>query len=235
MLEKYSDDKKAIILDEIFNRYFNRNFGTMSKADFEVYLFHYYIEYLRENEPELCSDYALSNIMGITQSRVRNLKIKAELLYPREDFNNKWKEIFVGYIANANYQGGLVKMNIPEVDVLVELRHFMEENGWYDEYQLNPKLFQCPLEIFLKLCEKLDGEEIYISSEGCERLMKLKKNSESPDKNVIDTFLRGDIKGGLVKLGKNTTKEFIKLIPELIPGGIAVTEAIKLITKALVE
>jgi len=32
-----------------------------------------------------------------------------------------------------------VKVMIPEITVMMELRHFIEQNGWYDEYQLNPK------------------------------------------------------------------------------------------------
>ena len=59
-------------------RYFERNFGTMAKTDFETLLFSIYIEHLLDNNQPF-DDYAMSKALGITQSKVRTLKLRKEL------------------------------------------------------------------------------------------------------------------------------------------------------------
>lgn len=234
MLGKYDYEEKSRCLDEILIHYFNRNFGTMSKADLEILLFHILLEYKREKEPELCSDYELSNVLGISQARIRNLKQRVELVYPRENFSEMWKEYFAGYIKYAKYDEhtGLVKMNIPDVAVMVELRNFMEINSWYNEYQLNPKLFQCPLSIFIELCQKIDGEEVTIDRETKKKLKELEKTLINFDeKNAINLMAEGNVKEGFIKLGSKISESLLTDLLGIVPFGTTV----KMLYEALVK
>ena len=139
----WTDKEKTRLTDWMNQNYFdNQNFGSTSKADFELFLFSLYVDHLIDNK-ETFDDYTVGKQLGITISRVRSLKEKKELKYHREDYC--WVAYFIACIENARYDeiAHLVKVNIPDVNVIKDVRYFLEQNGWYDEYQLNPKLFQC--------------------------------------------------------------------------------------------
>lgn len=218
--ELYSDGKKAELFDKICEHYFTRNFGTMTKSEFELLLFNMLLNYLRDELPNEISDYSISNILGISQTRVRNLKQRAELVYPRVNFDKTWKDDFKNYIQYARYdeKTGLVKVNIADVTVITELRNYMEENKWYDEYQLNPKLFQCPVEIFLELCQKMDDKRIHLNETQIKNIERIKKKSNLDDK-AIDLIKQGKVKEGVQKLAKTTAKEGISELLSVIPFG----------------
>ncbi len=80
----------------------------MSKADIELMMFHFYIEkmvtdFKDENgilDYKKCSDYKISKDLGITQQRVRNLKVKNQLVYPIE---YDWKAALSQLIKNVRY------------------------------------------------------------------------------------------------------------------------------------
>lgn len=220
MFDDYSEKRKAKLFDQISGKYFDKNFGTMTKSEFELLLFNMLLEYLRDKKPNDLSDYSISKVLGISQTRVRNLKQRAELVYPRKDFEDVWKEYFKKYIQYARYDDktGLVKVNIPDVTVITELRNFMEENKWYDEYQLNPKLFQCPVEIFLELCQKMDDKEIRLNETQIKNIDKIKKKSNLDDK-AIDLIKQGKVKEGVQKLAKTTAKEGLGELLNVIPFG----------------
>ena len=232
MFELYSDTEKAKLFTEITEHFFDRNFGSMSKSDYEVLLFRMLLDYLRKKEPERCSDYQMSKILGISQSRIRNLKIKAELIYPRKDFDKAWKLLFTEDVRNAKYDetSGLVKMNIPDITVLTELRNYMENNGWYNEYQLNPKLFQCPLDIFIYLCQKIDDENLIIDDKAKKRIKELEEQKiNEKEKNVIELFQSGNYSEAISKYGKKISKQFLEELLETVPFG----KTLKILLEAL--
>lgn len=69
----FSDKEKEDAFDVIAGLYFNRNFGSVSKADFETLLFSIYIEHLIDNNLPY-DDFSMSNSLGISESRIRTLK-----------------------------------------------------------------------------------------------------------------------------------------------------------------
>lgn len=218
----FTEDEKATAFNQISERYYKRNFGTMSKTDFETLLFHIYIEHLLDkNEP--FDDYTMSKSLGITQSKVRNLKLRKELQYPREGF--EWKESFADSIRNAAYDDTtrLVKMIVSDVNVLTELRYYMETNGWYDEYHLNPKLFQCRLDFFLKLCSSLDKDGFHLNMQAEKTLKELKNKAGSErEKSAIGCLLSGFAEDGMRELSQVASKAIIIEVLKCIPfGGVA--------------
>ncbi len=235
MLEGYTDKRKSQCLDEILSHYFERNFGTMAKSDFETLLFHIYIDYKREYEKGRCDEYELSRELGISQQKVRNLIKKTELIYPRDNFQEMWKEMFVDDIKYANYddRSGLVKMHVSDPLVMDELRHYMEANSWYSEYQLNPKLFQCPLNMFISLCQKLDGQEdVHIDKETEKKLKELQKTQINEDgRSAIELLIGGDIKNGLGKLAGNVGENVVQEVIRCIPFGKTVNVLYEALTK----
>ena len=60
----FTDEEKIIVFDKIAELYFEKNFGSTTKADFETLLFSEYLEHcMRCDEP--FDDYSLSKKLRI--------------------------------------------------------------------------------------------------------------------------------------------------------------------------
>ena len=96
--------------------------------------------------------------MGITETQVRNLKVKSQLLYKIE-FD--WEKAFASLVKNARYDEDTKKvvMSIPDPNLLREIEHQIEENGAFIEKQLNSKILQIRVEYFLDLLCIMEPEE----------------------------------------------------------------------------
>ena len=149
-----SDDNsvKAAAFDKLAEEFYFGNFGSMSKSDLEVLMFSIYIEQiLKQSEEDFSfySDYALSKQLGITQTRVANLKVKKELRYPYQGFD--WKTSFQRILKNARFEDEKIRLHIPDKNLFLELKNAVEESGGYVEMQLNPSLLQISPEDFVAL------------------------------------------------------------------------------------
>ena len=73
---------------------------------------------------------------------------------------------------------------IRDVTLMTELRNFLEENGFVNEYSLNPNLFSCSVDVMLKMWAILSGEDPNIVSKTLvdyideNNKQKLKENSK---------------------------------------------------------
>ena len=212
----FTNEEKIALFDKIAELYFNKNFGSTSKADFETLLFSEYIEHhLRYNHK--IDDYTLSKKLGITQSRVRSLKERKELKYPYKDFN--WKTAFASAVENAKYDehDHYVKFIIQDVNVMNETRHFIEEKGWYDECSLNKKLLRIPLNCFTEICLEEESIAVLFSAEAKKEVKKI-----SSSDNAILQFLNDFSKDGLKAFLMSAGKEAMLSVLECLPfGGIA--------------
>lgn len=176
----FSTEDKAAAFDKIAEKYFNKNFGTLQKADFEVLLFSIYINRILDKGEENVidySDYTLAKELGIAQTRIKNLKVKKQLQYPRENFN--WRESFIKLWENARYENGKIKIYIPDVNLFNEIQNAIEENGGFIEKQLNPKLLQVSPEYFVDV--------LLLSSEESDRKTLRKEIKSIITKNGGDT------------------------------------------------
>lgn len=160
--EEYFPDEqaKARAFDKIAERYYCANFGTMSKSDFETLLFSIYLEQILDRDESdftKYSDYTLSKLLGVTQSKISSLKVKKELLYPYEKFN--WRESFKRISNRAVYENEKIKLLIPDRNLYLELKNAIETRGGYVEVQLTANLLQVPLSYFLDLMVVISEDE----------------------------------------------------------------------------
>ena len=121
----------------------------------------------------------------------------------------------------------MVKIPIGDVNVLLDLQNYVESKGWYVEYQLNPKLFQCRTDIFLALCSNLQDEnrdcDFTLSRETRGKLKELqKKASAESEKTALEKILSGSFEDGIQELLLNASKIIITETLRAIPfGGLA--------------
>lgn len=178
--ELFTAREKAAAFDEIAKRYYDMNFGTMSKSDFETLLFSLYLEQIlkkSEAEYKTYSDYTLSKELGISQSKISTLKVRKELQYPYSNFN--WRVSFNRVSENAVYENGKIKLLIPDKNLYLEIKNAVETSGGYIEMTLTQNLLQIRPEYFIDL--------IVAMSETEERdtiREKIKKLAKEKDKDI---------------------------------------------------
>lgn len=163
---KFTPEEKIKYFDQIAARYYERNFGQVSKADMELLMFHFYLEKMIENccaedgtvDYNQCSDFKISKELGITQQRVRNLKVKKQLAFPVE-FD--WKISLARLTKNARFDPDThkVTLSIPDPNLYLEIQNFIEEQGAYIEKQLNGKVLQLRAEYYIDLILMMEPEK----------------------------------------------------------------------------
>jgi hypothetical protein len=161
----FNNEEKIKMFDEIAGHFYNANFGQMSKSDSELMMFNFYIKAMIEKNKNhdgtidynRCSDYKISKDLGITQQRVRNLKVKNQLINPI-DFS--WQNAFATLVENACYDSvsKKVTVNIPDPNLYYEIENFIDEHGAYVEKQLNRKILQLRVEYFIDLVLEIEPE-----------------------------------------------------------------------------
>lgn len=199
----FSESDKAQCFDKLAARFYNANFGQMSKADIELLMFDFYLcQMIKAHKADdgsinynECSDYKISQDLGITQQRVRNLKIKKQLVYP---VDYEWEVAFAKLIKNARYDPKTKKiaLNIPDPNLFIEIQNFVESRGSYVEKQLNSKILQIRAEYFIELVVSLEPEESRKKI-----IRNLKKHLQESDKenaafdspNIWKTLIDGNI------------------------------------------
>ena len=185
----FSDSEKIAMFDVISSKFYNSNFGSLSKSDFELLMFNFYIKKMIESNKNSdgtidynkCSDYKISKELGITQQRVRNLKIKNHLVNP---IHFDWEKALATLTRNARLDKNTKKvmLNIPDPNLYLEIQNFIEESGAYIEKQLNGKILQIRVEYYVNLI--LNSEE---ESSRKEIIKKLKKDfSKTEEEKFFD-------------------------------------------------
>ena len=173
-------------------------------------MFSIYIEQIldrTEADINTYSDYTISKDLGITQSRVRNLKEKKELKYPYSDF--EWKKSFERVSRNAIYEDGKIKIELRDKNLYNELKNCIECMGGFVDVQINNTLLQVSYKYYVDFLCELEDEKSKIEKE----LKKILK------KNGIEYFDNKTIKQQLIESGIDITENLICDIIEQIPFG----------------
>ena len=226
--EKYeslfdSPEKKAKAFDKLARNYYQGNFGSMSKSDIDVLMFSIYLEEILERSEEdisTYSDYTLSHQLGITQSRVSNLKQKKQLQYPYDRF--KWQTAFERCCKNARPDGGKIKINLRDINLFYELKNQIDENGGYVETSLTRNLLIISPSDFFTLTESI------MTDEEKNELKKEIRKQYSNNKDLIDSLEKESISKAISTQFKETMPSFLAdILVGVVTGGpgIAILKA----------
>lgn len=217
---------KAEAFDKLAELYFYSNFGTASKTEIDILMFSLYLEQILNSSPDdftTYSDYTLSKQLGITQSKVCNMKVKKELIYPYEDFD--WKKMLLAVSKNVIVEDQRIKLYIPDRNVYLEIKNAVESNGGFVDVTLTGNLLVLRQAYFLDLLVAI--------SENIDKKTIKKELADILKKNADITIAETDAIGKA--LLNQTPKLIIDLLGECIPvfGGVIkcigenVLEAIK--------
>ena len=228
----FTEKEKCEMFDEMAQKFYHANFGQASKADIELLMFHFYLKkIICDNldkdgtiDYNKCSDYKISKELGITQQRVRNLKIKNHLIYPI-DF--QWEHALAKLTEKARYdkESKKVCLNIPDPNLYLEIQNFIEEHGAYIEKQLNSKVLQIRAEYYIDLILHLEPDE---SRKRIVKKLKSHFEAEGKDDTAFDEKKIGK---SLIDLGTNAITLVELIAPEFSVTNCIAKSLISLLTK----
>ena len=179
----FSEQEKIALADDILPLFLNKNFGTVQKTEIELVVFHHYLKHCKSLNTSV-SDLNVGKQLGITPARVRNMKLKDYL--HQDDDDSIWKQELLKQMNETSFEirGKDILFVIRDVTLMTELRNFLEENGFVNEYSLNPNLFSCSVDVMLKMWAILSGKDPNIVSKTLvdyideNNKQKLKENSK---------------------------------------------------------
>lgn len=197
----FDDVEKIKAFDRISECFLKQNFGSVSKGDLELIFFSILLEHCRKNNMKY-DDYTLGNILGITQQRVRNLKIKNQLRYPDNTYD--WQAELAQLAQNVRYSEddrfALISLDNPIL--MIEIQYFIEQKGGFVDYSFNPKLLKMPVRDFAVLMVEIGMEK----NENA--ILKKIQMIHQQDQSRIETITKANWK----KRIKEGSIEFAKLI-----------------------
>lgn len=197
----FDQEAKAKAFDQLAERYYMKNFGTIQKSDLDTLMFSIFMERVLDEKTDsdlmVFDDYEMSKVLGVTQSRISTLKEKKQLQYPHE-YN--WKKSFLRLVDRARYEGNRIKIQIPDKNLYIEIQHAIEENGGYiDAKCAKNTLSVSPYDfIDLLLLAKNDVERKKAIEE-IKKITQNHKNAQDSDQKILDAQPFGKQLSGLGK------------------------------------
>lgn len=219
---------------ELAKHYYMSNFGSLSKNEIDLLMFKFYLEKMiainKNNDGTIdyskISDYKIAKDLGITPQRVRNLKVKKELVYPQDDF--EWKNSLRLLLENEKViriENHHIKVNIPDPNLFFAIQDYIEDTGGYVDIQLNSKLLSVPIENFMTLLELID------KNNDCEKITEIIENEYKKINSSTNNKL-SEIKM-VSEITKNTTDSITNVISWFSPIGTISNAASNIITKIM--
>ncbi|WP_181001199.1 hypothetical protein [Campylobacter concisus] len=90
ILQRIIDEASENFGKEFLEHYLSGSFGSMSKSETEILIFH-----LLSKHFEISSNYEISNLLKISETKVKNLTLNAHLRYPRQSGDEIVRETLV--------------------------------------------------------------------------------------------------------------------------------------------
>ncbi len=146
-----NDRTKAESFDKIAEKYYFQNFGTIQKAEIDLLLFSEYMDRIYKasgDAPNDYSNYTISKLLGITESRVASLKEKKEVKYPSE---YDWRQEFLSLLEKAEFKDDKVRIFVRDGRLYSVLCNLVEEMGSYSETTLTRRLLVVSPPVFVDL------------------------------------------------------------------------------------
>ena len=194
ILQRIIDEASENFGKEFLEHYLSGSFGSMSKSETEILIFH-----LLSKHFEISSNYEISNFLKISETKVKNLTLNAHLRYGQSN-KDILKKIMLRICdtLDVNFDENIGEIKI-SVENLVEKRELVNEIkklGSYADFSFNNEILKNKDKRFLKLLNRLVGEDnfkkvfqkylkektiqndaLYSSLTTCQKVMKFLKNN----------------------------------------------------------
>jgi len=207
ILQRIIDEASENFGKEFLEHYLSGSFGSMSKSETEILIFH-----LLSKHFEISSNYEISNLLKISETKVKNLTLNAHLRYPRQSGDEIVRETLVDiakkFSTIYDEQNGEVKIHIQSSVQKREMINAINKLGSFADYGLNNEILKIRINTLFSLFEKfLDKEkfkdtvQIYLKDKklnekqffdalnNSQRFIEMIKRSNIKISDVINTIL----------------------------------------------
>lgn len=161
MQELISKLDKNNFVEKFLENYLAPSFGAMSKSEIDILVFH-----LLEDSFDKLSNYEISNLLKISETKVKNLRVNAYLRY-----NQNEKQILKNIIKRLS-DSVSTKVDIKNNEVKFTLENPVEkrvmiakikELGENIDFSFNNEILKLDLLVFFIFLKNISGEDIFLN------------------------------------------------------------------------
>ena len=179
-MELITSEREAL-LTTLEAKCYDHNFGTLNKTDFELLMFHHYMESVRKSGLAY-TNYEIAKQLGITVQRVMGLKDKEASRFPYDE--SIWRKQFLECFKSLYMSGDKLVINITDRRLYRELESYLEKQGLGTEYDLNPSIFKAEPEKFINAIKGLYPEDLELIDTLEEKARRRNPVDEKADKHT---------------------------------------------------
>ena len=132
-----NNEQKKLFGKQFTERYLAHGFGSMTKSEIDTLVFHLLSE---SNKIKNKSNYEISNILKITESKVKSLRLNASLKYKQADHKAVLGDIvfrIIDVMSKPDFTNGVVTITIENPVEKRELEYAIKKTGRNIEYGIN--------------------------------------------------------------------------------------------------
>lgn len=202
LFEKYDKAKASDTLAELF---YDRNFATASKSEIELLMFSFYLDATiaaytdKQNvlDYKKASDYHVAKQLGITQEKVRNLKVKKQARYP---VAFEWQKSLESIRDNIRLDGGRIIIPINDPNLRIEIKNFITENGGFVDVESGKDYLRIRIEYYLMLMYyTLDSKD----RKEFQKEMKKQLKKDNTNEHIFDDTNKIELANNMLSLANS--------------------------------
>ena len=196
----------VILLSDAIDKYCKKGFGSMNKNDFEVYIFN---ELLGTVDCKGKSNYELSVILKIPESKVKRLRYEAALKYGE---NNKMEELVRKALREVTIDGEKIIFQTEGVMLKNYISWIMKKNGKTCDSSFNPEKIVIRIDDYEALIKEVyDENEIKSKLDEIRKSLE-EKNKQVPYKITWSWILKTIADAGIKEIMNISLEKIIKLV-----------------------
>ena len=200
--------------------FYEQNFGTLSKQEFEIQMFKYFLSFAEQQfEESEITDFFIAKKLGITPQVVRNRKTK---LFLKEGIERDWRDSLISalkskaYVFRERSSGWEMKVMLPsKLDVYGFEDALMAHGHYFDNSFNNLVVIVSMTSLIALMLESIEGISVpnEFKGTGLVDLIKTKTTSKitNPDlRRVYDQILTEKLSTQARATGKSLITEGLK-------------------------
>lgn len=208
-------------LNVLIQDYINRGFGSMTKNDFEVWIFG---KLLQMQEYKGKSNYELSILLRIPETKVKRLRYESALKNVKPDTNYKDEVYKLLDKAQLRVKDRKIVFQVEDVMIKSYISSILKQNGRMLDSSFNPELIVLHLDDFQYL-----AKEVYPDGKAEEVLKEIKRlaNKTIPKELTWHDVMGWVVEGAVSGVASGVTSA---VVTNLTPLGIigTIKEVLKL-------
>ncbi len=214
-------EDKVKFAEDFIDKYLEQGFGVMSKSELDLLIF----DQLKENGAwsDSASDFNIAQYLGISASRVRNLKDKLSRRTPLDEDTAKGKLRGIIKLQERWHEKsdeakrGKVKIQIEDSYLRELAEDLVKNHGGIVDTSFNRSIIVMSGEIFFKLVYELlekEEQDAVLKELGKPNKPSKKEKEHTPINTFIESFAKS--------AGEETGKKLVQLGFAAISGGASV-------------